>query len=91
MLRWFKRLSIWRYLGSYFPVILVKSNPDLEYDPSQVYLFGYHPHGIISCGCFCSFACEATGSADLFPGIKIFPATLVANFYVPFFREILLR
>jgi len=70
---------------------VVKQNPDTVYDPNGIYMFGYHPHGIISVGCFVSFAADANGVTDMFPGIKIHPATLVANFYIPFWRELLIR
>lgn len=38
-----------------------------------------------------SFAADATGVSKLIPGITIYPATLNANFYIPFWRELLLR
>lgn len=88
---WLKRHSFWKVMGNYFPVLVVKQNSDTVYDPEQVYMFGYHPHGIISVGCFVSFAADATGVSEMFPGIKIHPATLNANFHIPFWRELLLR
>lgn len=88
---WVKQHWFWRLLCNYFPILLVKQNVDTIYDPNEVYLFGYHPHGIISVGCFVSFAADATGASDLFPGIKIHPATLNANFFIPFWRELLLK
>lgn len=32
-------------------------------------MFAYHPHGIISMGAACTFASEATGFSELFPGV----------------------
>jgi 2-acylglycerol O-acyltransferase 2 len=88
---WLKRLFLWKLLGNYFPVLLVKHNPDTVYDPNEIFMFGYHPHGIISVGCFVSFAADATGASEMFPGIRIHPATLNSNFFIPFWRELLLR
>ena len=41
---------------------------------------GYHPHGIISCGAFGTFATNASGFRDLFPGITPHLGTLDLNF-----------
>mmetsp|Transcript_410 Transcript_410/g.773 ORF Transcript_410/g.773 Transcript_410/m.773 type:complete len:421 (-) Transcript_410:96-1358(-) len=90
-LSWFKRHSFWKSLRNYFPVLLLKQNPDTVFDPKEVYMFGYHPHGIISVGCFVNFAADANGVSEMFPGITICPATLEANFFIPFWREIILR
>ena len=40
---------------------------------------------------FFSFAADSTFFSEMFPGINIRAATLEANFYVPFWRELLLR
>jgi hypothetical protein len=92
LLQWsWKKHWWWKMVRNYFPILLVKQNTETVYDPKKVYMFGYHPHGIISVGCFISFAADATGVSKLFPGITIFPATLTANFNIPFWRELLLR
>jgi 2-acylglycerol O-acyltransferase 2 len=88
---WLKRHAFWRALGSYFPCLLMKQNPDTVFDPNGLYMFGYHPHGIISVGCFVNFAADATGCSDMFPGIHICPATLESNFFIPIWRELLIR
>lgn len=59
-------------------------------DPSKNYIFGYHPHGIISLGAVANFATEATGFSQLFPGIIPSLLTLTANFKVPLYRDIML-
>jgi 2-acylglycerol O-acyltransferase 2 len=87
----FKTSSFWKALSDYFPVVLLKANPDTVFDPNERYMFGYHPHGIISVGCFVNFAADANGVSEMFPGIAIKPATLENNFFVPFWREIILR
>lgn len=79
--------KIWTYFVEYFPIRLVKTE---NLDPSEKYLFCYHPHGIISFGAFGNFATDATGFSRLFPGISLRLATLSLNFTVPFLREYLL-
>lgn len=89
--KWLKSLWIWRHMADYFPMELRKMNPETPFSPEDVYLFGYHPHGIISVGCFINFATTATGFPQLFPGLNIHLGTLGFNLKVPFFREWLLR
>ena len=50
---------------------LLQQNPSTQFDPTKVYMIGYHPHGIISVGCFINFACEANLCGAVFPGIKM--------------------
>eukprot|EP00929_Paragymnodinium_shiwhaense_P000721 TRINITY_DN100954_c0_g1_i1.p1 TRINITY_DN100954_c0_g1~~TRINITY_DN100954_c0_g1_i1.p1 ORF type:complete len:447 (+),score=71.42 TRINITY_DN100954_c0_g1_i1:88-1428(+) len=83
----FRQRNYWRHFASYFPMKLTKT---AELDPEGHYLFGYHPHGIISLGALCNFATEATGFATLFPGVDLRLLTLAMNFRIPFFREYLL-
>jgi 2-acylglycerol O-acyltransferase 2 len=59
-------------------------------DPSKNYLFGYHPHGIISVGAFVNFGTEATHFSKLFGGINLNLMTLGMNFNIPIAREIIL-
>jgi len=84
---WFRRLKFWRHFANYFPSKLHKS---VDLDPNKHYIFGYHPHGIVSIGAFSNFATEATGFSEKFPGISVHLLTLPAQFYNPFWREILL-
>jgi Diacylglycerol acyltransferase len=58
--------------------------------PTRKYIFGYHPHGIISHGAFAAFATEALGFSRLFPGITNTLLTLDSNFRIPFYREYVL-
>ncbi|KAI8975203.1 diacylglycerol acyltransferase type 2A [Mycotypha africana] len=84
---WFRRLPWWNYFVNYFPVKLVKT---AHLDPSRKYIFGYHPHGIISLGAVANFGTEATGFSEMFPGITPSLLTLLPNFQVPLYREIIL-
>ena len=85
---WFRRQKIWSLFASYFPARLHRTT---ELPPTRKYIFGYHPHGIISHGAFAAFATEALGFASLFPGITNTLLTLDNNFRVPFYRDYLLR
>lgn len=82
-----RRRKFWIHFAAYFPMSLTRS---AELDPSRNYLFGYHPHGIISLGALCNFATYATGFDKLFPGVDLRLLTLAMNFKIPFFREYLL-
>ncbi len=66
----------------YFPIHLHKT---CDLPPDRPYIFGCHPHGIISLGAFCNFATEATGFEKKFPGIDLRLLTLKANFRIPFY------
>jgi 2-acylglycerol O-acyltransferase 2 len=85
---WVRKQKIWSLFGSYFPARLHRTT---ELPPTRKYLFGYHPHGIISHGAFAAFATEALGFSQLFPGITNTLLTLDSNFRVPFYRDYLLR
>ena len=61
-----RRARIFEHIVAYFPIEMIKT---ADLDPSKHYLFGYHPHGILSVGAFASFATEATGFSKKFPGI----------------------
>ncbi|KAI9819033.1 MAG: diacylglycerol O-acyltransferase 1 [Thelocarpon impressellum] len=77
----------WSLFASYFPARLHRSE---ELPPTRKYVFGYHPHGIISHGAFAAFATEAMGFSQLFPGITNTLLTLESNFRIPLYRDYLL-
>ncbi|KAG8525401.1 uncharacterized protein KY384_009045 [Bacidia gigantensis] len=79
-----RSLPIWSLFASYYPARLHRSEP---LPPTRKYIFGYHPHGIISHGAFAAFATEALGFSQLFPGITNTLLTLDSNFRVPFYRD----
>jgi len=83
-----KRLPVWSLFASYFPARLHRSQ---ELEPTRKYIFGYHPHGIISHGAFAAFATEALGFSQLFSGITNTLLTLDSNFRLPLYREYALR
>ncbi|MCJ1397111.1 diacylglycerol O-acyltransferase 1 [Xylographa trunciseda] len=75
---------IWSLFASYFPARLHRSQ---VLPPTRKYIFGYHPHGIISHGAFAAFVTEALGFAQLFPGITNTLLTLDSNFRIPLYRD----
>jgi hypothetical protein len=81
--RW-RRSKVWSLFAGYFPARLHRST---ELSPTRKYIFGYHPHGIISHGAFAAFGTEALGFAQLFPGITNSLLTLDSNFRIPLYRE----
>ncbi|XP_044282718.1 2-acylglycerol O-acyltransferase 2-like [Varanus komodoensis] len=81
---WVRQWAVWRYFRDYFPITLVKT---VDLDPSQNYLFGFHPHGVLVAGAFGNFCTEATGFSRLFPGLTPHLLMLPFWFKVPFFRD----
>jgi 2-acylglycerol O-acyltransferase 2 len=85
---WLRRQKVWSLFASYYPARLHRTT---ELEPTRKYIFGYHPHGIISHGAFAAFATEALGFSQLFPGITNTLLTLDSNFRIPFYRDYILR
>jgi 2-acylglycerol O-acyltransferase 2/2-acylglycerol O-acyltransferase 1 len=75
---------VWSLYASYFPARLHREE---SLPPTKKYIFGYHPHGIISHGAFAAFGTEALGFSRIFPGITNTLLTLDSNFRIPFYRE----
>ena len=55
----------WNKAAEYYPMTLKKT---AELDPSKSYVFGFHPHGIISMSAFVAFATEGLNISKVFPG-----------------------
>jgi hypothetical protein len=82
-----RSLPLWRLVASYFPLTLYRT---IALPANQKYIFGYHPHGILSHGAFAAFATESLGFSSLFPGIENSLLTLDSNFKIPIYRDYLL-
>ncbi|KAG0198903.1 diacylglycerol O-acyltransferase 1 [Mortierella sp. GBA30] len=82
--QWWRNWVGWTHFAQYFPMTLVKEG---DLDPSKNYIFGYHPHGIISMGAFCTFGTEGLHFSKRFPGIKPRLLTLQTNFQIPVYRD----
>lgn len=54
------------------------------------YIFGLHPHGVVSLSGFGSLGTEGANWSKLFPGIPICLLTLLNQFYIPIYRDYLL-
>ncbi|CAF1263290.1 unnamed protein product [Rotaria sordida] len=83
-----RRLSIWSIVANYFPLKLIKTE---DLDPNRNYIFGYHPHGLLTFGAGVNFLTEATHFSTLFPGIRPHLMILRNGFLIPFTRELLLN
>jgi 2-acylglycerol O-acyltransferase 2 len=83
---WMRNASIWKWYSDFFPIRLHKS---ADLDPKRVYIFGYHPHGIISHGAWGTFAIQTSGFPELFPGVSPRACTLRINFMIPFWDLLL--
>lgn len=79
-----RSLPLWKLFTGYFPMKLHKT---YDLDPTRKYIFGYHPHGIISHGAWGAFVTNALGFKELFPGITNTLLTLDSNFRLPFNRD----
>lgn len=79
-----RNLRLWKLFTGYFPMKLHKT---YDLDPTRKYIFGYHPHGIISHGAWGAFVTNALGFKELFPGITNTLLTLDSNFRLPFNRD----
>ena len=83
-IKYFRQMKIWHYLRDYFPVSLIKTT---DLDPSKNYLFGFHPHGIMSFGAFTNFCTESTQFSEKFPGLEPHLLVLKEQFLAPIYRE----
>jgi 2-acylglycerol O-acyltransferase 2 len=81
--QWVRRMTVWKWFAQYFPITLYKT---AELPPDRSYLFGYHPHGVISIGAFAAFATEACGFEEKFPsndaGVVFATADILINMCV---------
>ncbi|KAM4620066.1 2-acylglycerol O-acyltransferase 3b [Polymixia lowei] len=79
--------TVWKHFRDYFPIKLVKT---AELNPNKNYIFGCHPHGIMSAGAFICFGTESCGFSKTFPGLRSSLATLAGLFRIPLFRDYLM-
>lgn len=84
---WIRRSFVWKKMAEYFPAQLHKM---ADLDPKKSYIFGLHPHGIMHASGFLSFATEATGFSEKFPGLSPHLVILAGQFQFPFYRDYLL-
>ena len=58
---WLRFTRWWQYYADFFPITLIKT---ADLDPSKTFVFGYHPHGIISVGAMGAFAFDGARTID---------------------------
>ncbi|KAF9346430.1 diacylglycerol O-acyltransferase 1 [Mortierella sp. AD094] len=83
-IEWWRNWRGWTHFAQYFPMTLIKEG---DLDPSKNYIFGYHPHGVLSMGALGTFGTEGLNFSKRFPGIKPVLMTLQTNFQIPFYRD----
>jgi 2-acylglycerol O-acyltransferase 2 len=87
-LRWLQRLPIWQLFLDFFPMSLHRTDEAVQFDPHTPYLFGFHPHGVLTLS-----AINFLVTPQLRPGfddlrrLSVRLMTLSMNFWVPFWRE----
>ncbi|XP_006859886.1 PREDICTED: 2-acylglycerol O-acyltransferase 3 [Chrysochloris asiatica] len=81
---WIRNWTVWKHLRDYFPIKLVKT---AELPPTQNYVMGAHPHGIMTTGFFCNFNTESNAFSQKFPGLRPSMVALAGLFRLPIFRD----
>ncbi|KAJ3076468.1 Diacylglycerol O-acyltransferase 2 [Podochytrium sp. JEL0797] len=84
---WFRSLPFWTWFRDFFPISIRK---EVELDAKKRYIFGYHPHGVLSLGAVSCFGSEACDITNVFPGLNISLLTLECHYKTPFFRDLIL-
>lgn len=86
---WWRQSWVFEQYRDYFPIrLVVPKNIRKQFDPNGNYFFIYHPHGIHSFGAVVAFGADVHGISQMLPGIKFHIQTLGAQFWVPFWREL---
>ena len=79
-------IKLWDYFRGYFSARLVKT---WDLDPSEKYILGFHPHGVYALSLMTNVLFNRHFN-KVFPKIDICMPTLPINFYLPFWREVVL-
>lgn len=80
---------LWKYFVSYFPVDSLLSSP-VNLDPKKNYIFAVYPHGVICISGSVDFRSNHGNFKKYFPNHVAHSITLPFNFYLPFYRELVL-
>eukprot|EP00823_Brevimastigomonas_motovehiculus_P009485 TRINITY_DN9158_c0_g1_i1.p1 TRINITY_DN9158_c0_g1~~TRINITY_DN9158_c0_g1_i1.p1 ORF type:complete len:336 (-),score=43.47 TRINITY_DN9158_c0_g1_i1:30-1037(-) len=84
---WVRQWRLWNWAQKYFQLQLIKT---VDLDPRRQYLFGLHPHGILTFGGVINMATDVSKWNEKFPGIERFGLVASCCFYIPLYRELLL-
>ncbi|KAJ2865880.1 diacylglycerol O-acyltransferase 1, partial [Coemansia asiatica] len=79
-----KKLPIWTHVNKYFKPRMIFEEP---LDASKKYVFGSHPHGVISYTSQLIAGTTGLGIESHFPGLVVRGVTMPATFSIPFFRD----
>lgn len=82
-----RRLRLWKVAADYFPIRLHVTQ---KLDPSKRYVFGVHPHGIISLSVVFGLLLDVLKPNHALGGIDYRIATVTANTILPIWREVLM-
>lgn len=80
---------LWKHIVSYFSANSVLSSP-ITLDPKKNYMFTVFPHGMFSCAATIDFRSNHGNFKKYFPNHTAYSITLPLNFYIPFYRELVL-
>ncbi|KAJ2860154.1 diacylglycerol O-acyltransferase 1 [Coemansia aciculifera] len=78
------KLPIWAHVNAYFQPKMVFEEP---LDPRKKYVFGAHPHGVISYVAQLIAGTTGLGIESHFPGLVVRGVTMPATFCIPLFRD----
>lgn len=67
-----------RYLAEYFDAQIIKEK---DLDPTQQYLFVYHPHGIVGIGACCHLSTNGVDFEKHFPGVSSYILSNLRSLY----------
>ncbi|KAI0461830.1 hypothetical protein LJB42_004905 [Komagataella kurtzmanii] len=76
------------FVKKYIPTHKVLIEKEIKTGPR--YIFGYHPHGVVSLGITGAFGTNACNIGELLPGIRIYLLTLITQFKLPLLRDYLM-
>ncbi|KAJ1897538.1 diacylglycerol O-acyltransferase 1 [Kickxella alabastrina] len=79
-----RRLPIWNHVNKYFQPNIVFEE---ALDANAKYVFGSHPHGVISYMSQLISGTTGMGIESHFPGLVVRGVTMPATFSIPFFRD----
>ncbi|KAJ2706169.1 diacylglycerol O-acyltransferase 1 [Coemansia sp. IMI 203386] len=78
------KLPIWDHVNRYFKPRMIFEE---HLDASRKYVFGSHPHGVISYTSQLIAGTTGLGIESHFPGLVVRGVTMPATFCIPFFRD----
>ncbi|ORX69253.1 diacylglycerol acyltransferase [Linderina pennispora] len=82
-----QKLPVWQHVNAYFQPKMVFEEP---LDARKRYVFGSHPHGVVSYMSQIIAGCTGLGFESHFPGLVVRGVTMPFSFMLPFFRDYVL-